>query len=375
MIMMTRRALLIACLVLPCLVAVRAQTDRFTSPLIVWSRGDLYRVDALDTPPTALTTDGTISGAARSPGDAWIAYKVAAPIGIAALDRVQADGEIADFDLPADLVLTHLERGLTLTIASQPADAALFDPARPDNAVQRSAPSWSPDAAALAWAERDHPSGTMRLVRYDVVTAAARVLALVPGGETRTSAPPVSWGAGGIAIDLSADASSDQIHIVYTPDGLPFGAVGVAAIPGTSVRLTTWVDPMGDRLPYFGLLYENGAWTLIDPAANAAVPYGASPVLETSSGVGWRLRFGVDDSLGFYWEIADSNSAAVGEPNGIALAPDGSHLAVIGALAPGAAAVFDGAIMTPIPGTGRGDGELPIAAVLWGAMRWVLPVS
>lgn len=57
-------------------------------------RGDLYRLD-----PTALTTEpltatGTVSNPVLSPEGTRIAYRQASQLGLDALDRVQAEGEM-----------------------------------------------------------------------------------------------------------------------------------------------------------------------------------------------------------------------------------------------------------------------------------------
>lgn len=366
-----KRALIVTFLILLAM-AAQAQETPFTTPLVLWSRGDLYRLDAPGAALVPVTANGAVSGAARSPGDAWIAYKAAAPMGLAALDRVEAEGEIADFDLPADILLINVVADLSLTVAEQPADAAFLDPQQPDRAVQRSAPAWAPDGTSIAWAERDLATGAARLMRYDLGGEPPRLLTDLPA-VSQKSAPAVLWDVGGIAVDFSLDAASDQIFVVYTPQGEQTGVVGVAAVPGTSVRLATWVQRADGLTPVLGLLYENGAWSLLDPATNSAIPYAEPPELQSRVGVGWRLRFAVDPSLGFYWEIAGSNSAAVGAPDQVALAPAGNALAAIGVLAPGQATLFDGQDMAAIVGTGRGTADLATSAVLWGSMRWVLP--
>ncbi|MBL8133414.1 MAG: hypothetical protein JNL42_16255 [Anaerolineae bacterium] len=348
------------------------QAQALDSPLILWSRGDLYRATALDAPPERLTEDGTISGPALAPNGQWIAYKIASPVGLEALSRVQVEGFIAAFDLPADIVLYDVASGEAIPLTTQPADAALFVEGKLDRAVLRSAPAWSPDSTQVAWVEVDYPNGTARLVLYAVAQAQSRLLAALPPQPNRLVPLNLVWGAGGIAVDLSPDAASAQYHVVYDPvGGQPTGAVGVAAVTGNSVRLTTWVvDPAGRAL--LGLLYESGGWTLVDPDDNVPALYADLPALRTRAESSWLLRFGVDPSLGFYWEIGGSNAAAAGAPNGVALSPDGEKLAVVGQPANGVASIYDGAAMIALPGTGSGEDEIPVGAVLWGPMEWAL---
>ncbi|MCK6578840.1 MAG: hypothetical protein L6Q98_12100 [Anaerolineae bacterium] len=353
-----------------CAAGVQAQTP--DPPLILWSRGDLYRAAGFDAPPERLTEDGTISGPALAPNGEWIAYKIASPVGLEALSRVQTEGFIAAFDLPADIVLYDAAGGGAISLTAQPAEAALFVEGQPDRAVLRSAPAWSPDSTQIAWVEVDYPDGTARLMLYEVAQAQSRLLAALPPQPNRLVPLNLVWGVGGIAVDLSPDAASDQFHVVYDPvSGQPTGAVGVAAVIGNSVRLTTWVvDSTGRAL--LGLLYESGGWTLVDPADNLPALYADLPALRTRAESSWLLRFGVDPSLGFYWEIGGSNAAAAGAPNGVALSPDGRRLAVVGQPADGVASIYDGTAMIALPGTGSGEDEIPVGAVLWGPMEWAL---
>lgn len=340
-----------------------------TDPLYLWSAGDLYSVADPTVAPVRLTEDGAISGPVGY--SRWIAYKTASHLGREALDRVQVAGLIADFDLPADIALYNTINGTSQTIAAQPEGASLLVPGQPDRAIMRSAPSWAPNGSALAWIEIDYPTPTAYLTRYDIDSAATMRIAsfsvptLIP--------PPVLWGRGGIAVDLSADASSDQFHMIYNPaDGALIAGVGVATVPGDSVRVTRWVQDVINDRPLFGMLYESGGWTLIDPATNTPIPYTNLPVLKASAGGSALVQFGVDASLGFYWEFSGTNVAAVGDPTHVTLNTNGTLLAVIGVLSEGKVSIFQGGDMTPIPGTGNAQDEIPVGSLIWGSPEWVI---
>lgn len=370
---LSRSSLLVLLLLMIVFGVGNVQSQALPTPLFLWSRGDLFVVNDLSTAPTRLTDVGTISGPALSPDGMWIAYKAASPLGIDALSRVQTQGLIADFDLPANIYAYNIAQNAPLLLAGQPADASLFDPAKPDNATLRSAPTWSPDGSALAWIELDYPSGARRLMRYDLLVATLRKLADLPTQTEHPIPPSALWGEGGIAVNFSVDASSDQLYYVFDGDsGAQTGGVGVAAVPDTSVRLATWVHERAGGRALFGLLYESGGWALIDPANNTPVAYTTPPALTGDASGAWALHFGVDSRLGFYWEIVGTNSAAASDPNRVALSPDGQHLAIAGIPSTGTVSVFDGANMSNIPGTGMGDSEMPVGAVMWGAAIWVL---
>ena len=156
-------------------------------PLVLWIAGDLYAADpgTPTLPPRPLTQMGVISGPTLSPAGNWVAFKAAAPVGLAALDRIQTDGLIAAYDLPADLYLLDPRSGSLALVASQPANASLLAEGVPDNATVRSAPSWSPDGTRLAWMEFPFGAAEARLSDGQVLRA---VNDLFIGPRTHTSA-------------------------------------------------------------------------------------------------------------------------------------------------------------------------------------------
>jgi hypothetical protein len=376
---MMRLRPLVLLLLLLLLAALPAAAQPATgAPLTLWIAGDLYAADpgTPSLPPRPLTQMGVISGPSLSPAGDWIAFKAAAPVGLAALERIQTDGLIAAYDLPADLYLIDPRSGNMALMAGQPASPSLLVEGVPDNATVRSAPVWSPDGARLAWMEFPFGATEARLVQYDL---AQRLIAetgiTAPVVEGR--APSVIWGPGGIALNLGLSASGDQEFRLISADGSALSTVTLRPTFNETVLIEDWVQA-GDR-SLFGVLLSSGWWTLFDPATGQQLPAGPMPelVARAAPDTSFALRFAVNSDVGFYWEASDplpSEAAAPAfpsDPSRTTLSPDGRSIAFIGYPDYTSAALWTNGAIVAVSGTG-GAG-LPVGAVLWGPTIWRLP--
>ncbi|MFN8380165.1 MAG: hypothetical protein U0452_16010 [Anaerolineae bacterium] len=376
---MRQRLLVLPILLLAFFAVMPAAAQAVTgAPLILWIAGDLYTADpgTPTLPPRALTQMGVISGPALSPAGDWIAFKAAAQVGLEALGRIQTDGLIAAYDLPADLYLIDPRTGNLALVASQPENASLLVEGVQDNATVRSAPAWSPDGTHLAWMEFPFGATEARLYQYDLgqrLVAATGFTAPVLEGR----APSVIWGEGGIAINLGLSASGDQEFQLITPDGSTLSNVTLHPTFNETVLIEDWVRA-GDR-SVFGVLLSSGWWTLFDPATGQQMPAGEIPelVARAAPDTSFALHFSVDSNVGFYWEAVDplpSEAAAPAfpsDPSRTTLSPDGRSIAFIGYPDYTSAALWQNDSVVSISGTG-GDG-LPVGALLWGPTLWRLP--
>jgi len=350
-----------------------AQGDEL--PLILWIRGDLYSVDALGAAPTPITTNGTISGAALAPDRKTIAYKVAAPVGLDALSRLQTGGLIADFDLPGDIDLLDLATGTVRQIAGQPADASLFVEGAADNVTIRSTPVWSPDASRLAWTEYAYPDGKPLIVIDDLATGTQTIIVRdIPAPLVQGAAPPVLWGqrqdgSGVIAVNLSTDAAGEQDFLIYAEDGTHLSSSRFAAVAGDPVLYVTWVQsPQGDLL---GLFYQSARWILIDPTSGVALAAAQVPHLTTAQPGSLELEFGLIPDTGLFWEVVGGTAAVQGTPGQVTLSPSGQQIAFTGIPSFGAVTLLNASgNSTSIPNTGSNLDELQVGALLWGYTFW-----
>jgi hypothetical protein len=347
-------------------------------PLVLWIAGDLYVADpgTPSIPPRPLTQMGVISGPSLSPAGDWVAFKAAAPVGLAALERIQTDGLIAAYDLPADLYLIDPRTGSTALVAGQPDDASLLVEGVADNATVRSAPAWSPDGSRLAWVEFPFGATEARLMQYDLaqrLVAATAITTPVVDGR----APSVIWGTGGIAINLGVSASGDQEFRLISADGSTLSTVILRPTFNETVLIEDWVQA-GDR-SVFGVLLSSGWWTLFDPTTGQPLPVGPSPELiaRGAPDTSLALRFAVNTEIGFYWEAVDplpsdaATPAFPSDPSRTTLSPDGRAIAFIGYPDYTSAALWANGSVNAVSGTG-GDG-LPVGALMWGPTIWRVP--
>ena len=365
---MKRRQLFLVLLTMLMIVgSAQAQGGEF--PLILWIRGDLYRGDAAGAAPRPLTQNGTISGPQIAPDGRNIAYKAASPVGLAALDRIQGEAVIADFDLPGDIYLFNIAGRVATLLAAQPEGASLLAEGVPDKALIRSAPVWSPDGSRLAWTEYDYPDGKPRLVIYNRVGGTMTTVAQdIPAPLTQGAAPPLKWGGGGIAIDASVDATSEQDFIFYADDGTWLSSPRIAPVENDPALESVWVESSSGAM--LGVIYQSARWILIDPQTGIAQAASDIPRLTTTQAGSRELRFGIDQSKGFFWEILGETAAAPGAPGQVTLSPSGQAVAFTGFPSSGAVSIWRDGDATVVPNTGSNLDELQVGALLWGNTIW-----
>lgn len=338
-------------------------------PIILWIRGDLYSVDSDGAAPAPLTSNGTISGPALSPDGARIAYKAASQVGIEALDRVEAEGFIANFDLPGDIHLFDLTARTPIQIVGQPADASLFVEGVTDHATIRSAPVWSPDGTRLAWTEVDYPNGSPAIMVYDLASGVLTPLTEnIPAPIVQGAAPPLRWGNNGIAINASTDAAGEQDFLLYSNEGQLLAHPRLAPVEADPVLDFVWVEAANGSL--LGILYQSGRWTLLDGVTGVAQPFTELPRMTTSQAESRSLTFGVDPTAGFFWEVVGETAAAAGSPTQVTLSPSGRLIAFMGFPSSGAVSVWQDGEAEAIPNTGSNLEQLQVGAVLWGHTTW-----
>ncbi|MFN8531711.1 MAG: hypothetical protein U0670_24155 [Anaerolineae bacterium] len=359
-----------------------------TAPIFLWVRGDLWRVNPLDlnSAPVQVTQNGTISGPALSPDGLNIAYKVAAPVGLAALDRVQgAPGGIASFDLPADIYVLNVGSGTSQEIVGQPDNASLLVEGTPDNALIRSAPAWSPDGTSLIWTEMAFGSRDSELVVLNGRTSSG--IRLFTGLPATTNPPQIA-----IAPSLATDGQTFMI-VAWVTDDTGVTTIGAYASDGawasihalpsgeSSVEQIAIVE-MGDT-QQVAVLYSSGDWALYpDFQAGNLAPYrdqhpeGPFMYAHGNPAQTFGISFGYLGDTGFFWEAFDpfdpqaASVAFPGAPGRITIAPSGRAIAFLGFPDYGSAAIYRDGELLPIPNTGSGTDKLSVGAILWGSAAW-----
>lgn len=361
--------------------SVAAQAD---APVILLHQGDLWRWTPAEG-LAQLTEWGHNGVPVVSPDGASVAYNSTASEGVTAAEGAQP-GTYGD--LPSNIWLLDLATGEGRPLAGQPDGAGIeYD----DPAIYRGDPVWSPDGTQLAWSQLIMPAYTWQVVTYDLASGATEVVATPPAPFADAGYfgdVPVRWSAGGIAISsphISADGMGFvEDYIIYPAPGAGSGDMPVTF----TYSLDSYDFPLDFTWAQFGeryvvaLLFDSGAWRLLDPVTGLAQRAVEPPSLlsPTVLEAGLRLSF---DATGtpYHWTVAQGGQVnAVDLPveayylyevrNRIALAPDGSAFAVAG----DALYLYQEGALAAQPGTELPDG-LTYDAVAWGATQWMLPIG
>lgn len=346
-----------------------AQNDVQTASIFLWVRGDLWRIDAADlsAAPVQVTSGGTISAPVLSPDGAWIAYKAAAEVGLEALNRLQTEGFIADFDLPSDLYVLNTVTGESRPLVGQPANASLFVEGVPDQATSRSAPVWSPDGESLAWAQIDfgQPSASLIVLNRESMNGVSTPI----NTQVYGIPPNVAWLDDTITVWITLPTGVTHIER-FDQTGTALNAIEIAAESiGGSVETLLILNEQ------VNILNDQGEWRVLLPdGASAFVP--SPQITITPNAQSYRIGFGHVVDTGFFWEAYDplvpdaATVAFPGSPSRVTLSPDGRAIAFLGFPEFGAASIYQNGELLTIPNTGDGEDELNVGAILWGSPVW-----
>ncbi len=331
--------LLAALLVLPGAAVSQAQEQ---PPLIILADNDLWTVDG--TSLTNVTHDGHIQGAALSPDGTRIAYRNWSPISVEAVERVGAPGGGSP---PSDITVLNLTTLAITPIAIQPADASFLVDGVPDNAILRSAPTWSPDGTRLAWGELHYPSfapETNRLVIYDFNRGDTEVLVtnLPDQYEAGPSPGEATWGSSGLAAigieyDFSINDWFTSIQVYSDQDG---SLLSSTRLPESDVqRFSRYLWVHSSELDEIAVQYTPaGNWDLINPLTGnlhpaLAVPELYNPLAPESAAVTFAYHADAEWPDFYSWTLTYPNGQQIEGQNrvsgtsSIALSPDGQAVA------------------------------------------------
>ncbi len=347
------------------------------SALIMVMEGDLWLWQEMPATFEQLTRTGHNAQPVLSPDASRVAYTSVAEIGIAALESPAGTG---DSPLPIDIGLLEIETGEATAVATQPAGASFMTEGTPDNYITRSAPTWSPDGAVLAWMDYSVVEGAYRLVTYDLATGSAK--AIVPELPEQSGTPTIrdpKWGIGGIALHLpvynESNSRFEEAFLVYDADGALKADVRQSTGEGGSVVDFFWMSD--GAKDYIGVAYSSGRWAFIDPATGDRQSLSGTPELYSlaypaeSGRLSFIPAFDQQAGLSFTWMFVSADDQSwelpfTGGPAKVALSSTGQTAAYVG---DEGVYIWREGQPGKIAGTEPAGGD-PAAAVVWGVTGW-----
>ncbi len=372
--------LLLMLLALPFLLlpapAAHAQTPPADPPLIIGTGGSLWAWDESGD-PRPLVEGRFAHLPSISPLDNTLAYMAYADISMQALE---SQGGIGGGELPGDIWTFNPQTGEMRLIAGQPQDAAFFAPdGRPDNAIIRSTPVWSPDGSRLAWTELTYPGGVDRVVVHDFALDSTSIIVDQLPPQTGVPTPvEIQWGAMGILL-RSTESFDYDTYLLYSPQGETLSRVQLGDANQFVVAALFLFDGSGRE--WLGVLYNTDLWQIIDPLTgeNALVDGTPEAVSAQNPDTSLRVRLIPSSETDYTWQALypDGTLAAQWLSRGFflptfALAPSGQAVAytafnpATGVYEPDGM-VWRAGVTVTIPRAVNEDFALNFA---WGALRW-----
>ena len=353
-------------------IGVSAQTQT-VFPILAIANGNLLRQDAERM--VAYT-------ACQPPGEGLLSTLIISPNNRYILMETQPEmvrqailiyGSVGGGSLPSNLWMCDTEANTLVKIGDQPANASFMGGDVPDSATIRSAPTWSPDGAQVAWVEQTYPTTTYSMMIY---TLAQNTIIQVPllglPAPVGPSTPyPLMWGDAGIMLIVFA---LDEMTFVNTETLYLFDNNGqflLATFIGSGGENDDYINERilirhEDR-EYLGLAYARAGWVMTDISTGAKQPMPGIPELYSRTAPsGSTLDVDLTPDAGYVWNISGSDQTFDNiSRQRLALSPDGSRVAY------GTDVIRIWASGQQIALKGSEDFEDdPTASLVWSAMAW-----
>ena len=350
--------------------------QRVSLPLMLQVSGDFWAWNGPQSDLQQRTNWGHNQDPILSPDGQSIAYRATAQL---AVDAMKRKGSTAIGAVPVNTWVLDVATGAPTRINDQPSDASFQQDGKADKFIIRSAPTWSPDSKALAWAELvvDKSSSAawkQQLVTYDLVQKTQKVIVSdLPTQAGTTTALKVEWGNPGIAVwtvtggsDAKGKPHAEDALMLFNADGKPLSTVKIA-----SLYEFTWIkDNEKDYIAILAQGPENAPlsepqWLLVDPTSGqiAGMP-GVPEMYSLQAPSGLSLYPGSIGTLP-EWQIAGVGKLGNVDDvyafsHMLGISPDGQQIAYV---KQGAAYVYNKGKTTKIAPS-------DVYGLAWGPVAW-----
>jgi hypothetical protein len=369
-----RRFGLLVCL-LWAVLAVSSVSAQTVFPILAIANGHLLRQQAerMDAyaecqPPG----EGLMSTLILSPNNRYILMETQPEM---VRQAILVYGGLGGGSLPSNLWMCDTEQNTLVKIGTQPADASFMAGDIADSATIRSAPTWSPDGAQVAWVEQTFPTPNYSLMIYTLAqnTIIQVPLLGLPVPIERSTPYPVLWGDAGImllvyALDEFTYVTTETLYL-FDNSGtyLRFAFIGSGGENDDVINERILIRHE-DR-EYLGLAYARAGWVLMDILTGAKQPMPGIPELYSRTAPNaLTLDVELTPDEGYVWHISDRGEETTLtnlSRQRLSLSPDGSRIAY----GTDQIRVWAGGQQLALAGSEDFEDD-PTASLVWSSMAW-----
>jgi hypothetical protein len=369
-----RRLGLLVCLLWTVL-AVSSVSAQTVFPILAIASGHLLRqnAEAMEAYTQCQPPDeGLLSTLIQSPNNRYILMETQPEM---VRQAILIYGGLGGGTLPSNLWMCDTEANTLVKIGAQPANASFMAGDIPDSATIRSAPTWSPDGAQVAWVEQTYPQTNYSLMIYTLAQNTIIQVPLlglpVPVGPTTPY--PVMWGDAGLmlmvyTLDEFTYVTTETLYL-FDNNGQYLRQTFIGSAGENDDVINERILIRHEDREYLGLAYARAGWVLMDILTGAKQPMPGIPELYSRTAPsGLTLDVKLTPDEGYVWHISDRSEETTLtnlSRQRLSLSPDGSRIAY----GTDQIRIWVGGQQLALAGSADFEDD-PTASLVWSAMAW-----